>query len=150
MESGPFNNAPLLAGEEIYTLIPQRPPIVMVDSFYGLKGEYSYSGLTLLPGNIFCSGTRFSECGVIEHIAQSAAARIGYIYTRRNEPVPIGFIASVDKMTIFALPKAGDTLRTTLKVEQEVLGITMVSAEVFAGETPIAGGLLKIFIKEEQ
>ena len=150
MRTEPFNSTPVLSGDGILTLIPQRPPIVMVDSFFGLQQEYSFTGLTLCESNMFCTGGQFSECGVIEHIAQSAAARIGYIYMQKNEPVPLGFIGSVDKMTIFALPNAGDVLWTTLKVEQEVFDITMVSAEVRVGETLIAQGLLKIFLKKEE
>lgn len=146
--TNPFQT-PVLTGEQIHTLIPQRAPIVMVDSFYGVDEHLSYTGLTINESNIFCSDAVFSECGVIEHIAQSAAARVGYIYTNKGEPVPLGFIGSVDKMTFHQLPHAGDTLHTTLKVEQEVFDITMVSATVYAGEKLIAEGLLKIFLKKE-
>lgn len=148
MTANPFHT-PLLKDDEILKLIPQRDPIVMVDCFYGIDKEFSYTGLTIHESNIFCNNGVFSECGIIEHIAQSAAARVGYIHTSNNEPVPLGFIGSVDKMTIHSLPAKGDTLHTTLKIEQEVFDITMVSATVRVGETLIAEGLLKIFLKKE-
>lgn len=43
----------IFKGEEIYQLIPQRPPIVMVDAFFGVKENQSYSGLTVTADNMF-------------------------------------------------------------------------------------------------
>lgn len=148
MDFTPFNK-PLLTGDELYSLIPQRPPIVMVDSFYGVDGDYSYSGLEIKESNLFCTDGFFDECGITEHIAQSGAARVGYIYSTRKEPIPVGFIGSVDKMTYHTLPRTGDYLRTVLKVEQEIFDITLISAQVYAGEEIIAEGLLKIFLNKE-
>ena len=41
------NREVIIQGEGILNLIPQRPPIVMVDSFFGIEENHSYSGLTL-------------------------------------------------------------------------------------------------------
>ena len=95
-------------GEGMLNLIPQRPPIVMVDSFFGIEENHSYSGLTVTADNIFCETGKLQEAGIIEHIAQSAAARIGFLYTRQGEKVPLGFIGSVDKLKIHDLPKNRD------------------------------------------
>ena len=72
----------------------------MVDSFFGFEENRSYSGLTVTTDNLFCEAGRLQEPGIIEHIAQSAAARIGFIYTRQGEKVPLGFIGSVDKLQL--------------------------------------------------
>ena len=85
-----MKRTPIISGEGILNLIPQRPPIVMVDSFCGIEDNCSYSGLTVTDDNIFCQEGKLQEAGIIEHIAQSAAARIGYIYLQKNEPVPLG------------------------------------------------------------
>lgn len=135
--------------EEILQLIPQRPPIVMVDKFFGMEGEQSFSGLTVTAENIFCQDGVLQEAGVIEHIAQSAAARVGYIALQQKEPVPLGFIGSVDKMKIHQLPIAGNELRTTITVMQEVGDITLISAETKSEEALIAEGRMKIFLKKE-
>lgn len=34
-----MNREAIIHGEGILGLIPQRPPIVMVDSFFGIEGE---------------------------------------------------------------------------------------------------------------
>lgn len=138
-----------MQGEEIFQLIPQRPPIVMVDKFFGMEGEQSFSGLTVTAENIFCQDGVLQEAGVIEHIAQSAAARVGYIALQQKEPVPLGFIGSVDKMKIHHLPSVSSELKTTITVMQEVGDITLISAETKSGETLIAEGRMKIFLKKE-
>ena len=92
---------------------------------------------------------RLQEPGIIEHIAQSAAARIGFIYTRQGEKVPLGFIGSVDKLKIYNLPEAGMKLFTEITVVQEVFDITLISAQVKAEEELIAECKMKIFIKKE-
>ncbi|WP_073348445.1 hydroxymyristoyl-ACP dehydratase [Bacteroides congonensis] len=144
-----MNREAIIHGEGILGLIPQRPPIVMVDSFFDIEENCSYSGLTITSDNIFCEAGKLQEPGIIEHIAQSAAARIGFIYTRQGAQVPLGFIGSVDKLKIYNLPEVGMKLFTEITVVQEVFDITLVSAQVKAGEELIAECRMKIFIKKE-
>lgn len=143
-----MNREAIIHGEGILGLIPQRPPIVMVDSFFGIEENCSYSGLTVTPDNIFCEAGKLQEPGIIEHIAQSAAARIGFIYTRQDAQVPLGFIGSVDKLRIYDLPEVGMKLFTEITVVQEVFDITLIAAQVKADEELIAECRMKIFIKK--
>ncbi|MBO7495794.1 MAG: hydroxymyristoyl-ACP dehydratase [Salinivirgaceae bacterium] len=131
----------------ILDLIPQRPPMVMVDAFYGVEDGTSRSGLTVESGNIFCKGGVLREPGIVEHIAQSAAARAGYIFKMKNEPVPLGFIGSVDKLTIHRLPRVGNKLQTTISVMQEMGGLSLISAKTEDNEGPVAECRMKIFLK---
>lgn len=144
-----MKRTPIISGEEILKLIPQRPPIVMVDTFCGLEDNSSYSGLTITPDNIFCRDGKLQEAGIIEHIAQSAAARIGYIYRLKNQAVPLGFIGSVDKLSIHRLPETGQELSTEITVIQEVFDITLVAASVSTTEGMVAECRMKIFLKKE-
>ena len=64
---------------KIIDLIPQRDPIVMIDKFVGITNGISETQLTIKDNNIFVENGCFTEFGLIEHIAQSAAARVGYI-----------------------------------------------------------------------
>ncbi len=148
----PLETNPLQAiveGEAIFGLIPQRPPMVMVDRFYGIDGNSSYAGLTIQTDNLFCQAGKLQETGILEHMAQSAAARIGYLYTERGEPVPLGFIGSIDKLTIHSLPSIDEVLVTEISVVQEVGDITLIAARVCSNEQLIAEGRMKIFLKKE-
>lgn len=144
-----MNRKAIIYGDDILKLIPQRSPIVMVDSFFGIEEDRSYSGLTVTADNIFCEAGKLQETGLIEHIAQSAAARIGYLYTQKGEEVPLGFIGSVDKLKVYSLPEIGTKLFTEITVVQEVFDITLISAQVKAGEELMAECRMKIFIKKE-
>lgn len=136
-------------GEELFRLIPQRPPMVMIDCFYGIEENVSYSGLTVGPDNLFCRNGVLQETGIIEHIAQSAAARVGYIYMLRKEPVPLGFIGSVEKMQIFRLPSAGAELCTGITIVQEVFDITLITTQVKENDELLAECRMKIYLKKE-
>jgi 3-hydroxymyristoyl/3-hydroxydecanoyl-(acyl carrier protein) dehydratase len=138
----------IASGEELLKYIPQRWPIVMVDAFFGVEEPFSVSGLTVRPGNIFVEHGLLNEPGIIEHIAQSCALRVGYSCAQRRVPVPLGYIAAVKNMTFHTLPAVGDTLTTTVKILQDVFDITLVSAEVKRKEETIATCELKIFLKK--
>lgn len=144
-----MNNKAIITGEDILKLLPQRAPILMVDKFYGIEDNESRSGLTITADNIFCSDGELQETGIIEHIAQSAAARVGYIYVEKGEEVPLGFIGSVDKLTLHYLPKVGEELTTTISIMQEVGDITLVSAQTLSGDTVVADCRMKIFLKKD-
>ena len=72
------NIDPLYKGEGIKELIPQRAPIMMVDTFYKADETDCETGLTVLSDNIFCENGDLLEPGMIEHVAQSASAHAGY------------------------------------------------------------------------
>lgn len=137
-------------GIDIYKLIPQRPPMVMVDSFDGFVDDISLTSLKIVNSNILCNDDELSESGIIEHVAQSAAARVGYISITNNREVPLGFIGSVDKFQINRKPKIGETLITKIKVVQHVFGITLICAEVYSNDELIAIGNMKIFLQEDE
>lgn len=143
-----MTNTPLLQGSELFKLIPQRAPMVMVDTFFGADETCAKTGLHILADNIFCQDNALQEPGIIEHIAQSAAAFAGYApYTRGEEP-KLGFIGEVKKCKITRLPQVGSFLCTQLRIVGEAAGITLMAAEVYDDEECIASCQMKIFIKE--
>ncbi len=134
--------------DNILDLIPQRAPIVMVDKFLGIEGNMSRTCLTVSEENIFVDNGKMSECGLIEHIAQSAAARIGYIFKTNNQPIPIGYIGSINKFELKDFPKAGDVVSTTIEVIQEVFNVTLIQARCYVDDVEIASSKMKIFLKQ--
>lgn len=137
-------------GDALLSLIPQRPPIVMVDKFYGIEEDRSYTGLTVTSDILFIENNHLHEPGIIEHIAQSAAVRVGYGCVQSKRPVPLGFIGSVDKMTIHLLPEAGQELDTEIKIIQEVGEITLIGATVKCGDILVAECRMKIVLKRDE
>ena len=125
-------------GEAIYELIPQRKPMMMVDAFYGATESEADTGFTIANDNIFCIDGFFVEPGLIEHIAQSASALTGYQALVANRPPPLCLIGEVKKCRIYFLPRAGDTLRTHIRILSEALDVSLFSAETIVdGETVV-------------
>lgn len=133
----------------IEELIPQRPPIVMVDEFLGIDDGVSHTRLSVRGDNLFFENGTLNACGIIEHIAQSAASRVGYICRSQSLPVPIGYIGSVNDFSVERLPREGEQIHTSIRVVQEVFGISLIEARC----TDSAGGCLagckmKIFLEQ--
>ena len=139
----------IFSGETIKNYIPQREPIVMVDAFYGIDDNRSFSGLTVRENNLFVENGLLNEAGLIEHIAQSCALRVGYVCKQQQIAVPVGYIGAIQKMKIFLLPKIGAKLYTTIVILQEVFDITLVKGEVTDGETLVASGEMKFFLNKQ-
>lgn len=132
---------------DILYLIPQRAPIIMVDNFLGTDDVgKSYTELTLREDNIFIENGKFSECGLIEHIAQSAAARVGYFAKINNEPVPIGFIGSVNNFQLYANPLLGETINTSVEIIQDLMNISLIESVCMVGDKIVATCRMKIFL----
>ena len=117
-------------------LIPQRPPMVLVDRFEGIDAEgVSTTGYTVVPAGLFVAGGRMSECGIIEHMAQSAAARIGWCCRAEGRPVPVGFIGAVSRLELHDLPRTGVHLRTRLRIVQEIGPLSLAEVRTEADLT---------------
>lgn len=129
-------------------LIPQRPPMVLVDRFEGIDAEgISTTGYTVVPAGLFVAGGRMSECGIIEHMAQSAAARIGWCCRAEGRPVPVGFIGAVSRLELHDLPRTGAHLRTRLRIVQEIGPLSLAEVRTEADGRPLAEGNLKIYLQ---
>ena len=134
--------------DKILDLIPQRAPIVMVDEFLGIEENVSKTSFTVREDNIFVDNQKLSECGLIEHIAQSAAARVGFIFKSNQQPIPIGYIGSINNFELIELPAVGDKISTTIQIVQEVFNITLIQATCSIGDKEIASCKMKIFLEQ--
>lgn len=124
-------------------LLPQKYPFVMVDTLIHYTETSIQSGYTIRPTNIFAEEGVFLEGGIIEHMAQSVALHTGYQYFLKNEPAPVGYIGSINNVSIQRLPAVGETLITRVEILQEFMGITLVAVETFVNDLPVASGKMK-------
>lgn len=129
---------------DILTLLPQRPPMVMVDRLLHCDPVVTVTELTVREDNIMVEDGRMSACGLIENIAQTCAARMGYINLSKGEEVRVGVIGALRDMEIHSLPKVGDRIETRIEVSDEVFGMTLAQAESRCGDTLLASGTIKI------
>ena len=117
----------------------------MVDHLVDYSETQTTCELTIRKDNVFCENGELAAAGLIEHIAQTCAARLGY-YNKYvlKVGVRLGFIGEVKDLEIVRLPREGETLSTTIVVMQEIFDVTLVNAEVRVGTDVIATTRLKI------
>jgi len=121
----------------------------MVDVVWSATETEAETGLTIASDNIFVKDSLFSEPGLIEHIAQSAAAFAGYGTFARGESPKLGYIGEIKDCIINCLPEVGSELRTHIQLVIEVGSIRLIKAEVRVGEKIAATGQMKIFLKDD-
>lgn len=141
-------NKMLYAGEQIKMLIPQRDPIIMLDAFYRVTEDECRTGLTITSANIFCREDNFEVPGLIEHIAQSASAFMGYKALQKDLPASIGYIGEVKNFTLHKKAGVGDCLYTKIVIRTQVMQITLIEAETRVDEVLIATCRMKISMEE--
>lgn len=133
----------------IKELIPQRPPFVMIDKMLSFDKNVTETQLEIRADNIFCKDGKLMAEGLMENIAQTCAARIGYVNLSKNEAVKIGVIGSVNNYEVFRLPKVGEVIITSVEVIEELLQITLVNAVVKCGDETLAQATMKIALMDE-
>ena len=82
---------------------------------------------------------------MVENIAQTCAARMGYInkYVYQGE-VKLGFIGGIKNFCLQRPAVLGETLTTTIEVIEEVMQMILVNAYVRVGDETIATAEMKI------
>ncbi len=135
----------LIQGDEVVGLIPQKAPIVMVDTLYECTGRMAVTGLTIRADNMFCETGLFREAGIIEHIAQSAALKAGYERRLANLPVVVGYIGAVKNFVLHYLPAVDNCLVTTIEVLHVFAGVSVLSGKVECNGREVASCEMKVF-----
>lgn len=135
-------------GISILSLIPQKPPFVMVDELLFSDDNITKTSFTITSDNVFVINGEFSEAGLMENMAQTAAAGSGNMARIENRPVMNGYIGQVKNFGIYSLPKIGDVLFTEVKVEVQVFHAGIVSGKIWCNETEVAQCEMKIFINQ--
>ncbi|HXS37338.1 MAG TPA: hypothetical protein VN721_11605 [Flavipsychrobacter sp.] len=135
--------------EGILAYIPQRPPFVMVDEVIKADDKVSLSRFTIRNDNIFIENGVFIEPGLVENMAQTAAAGTGYKLRALGKPVPVGYIAGIRSLVIKKLPAVNKTIITEMFFQQQIMNAHIVYGKIMADNEEIASCELRIFVKQE-
>jgi predicted hotdog family 3-hydroxylacyl-ACP dehydratase len=135
--------------DEILGLIPQKPPVVMIDRLLYIDKEKTVAGLLIREDNVFCFDGKFREAGLIESIAQTAAVSVGYQYNKAGKKAPVGYIGSINRLQIHILPAVNTLLTIEIINEYEVLDFSIIRGKVYDNDTIFAECEMKIFLKKE-
>ena len=135
-----------LPDNTILTLIPQRPPFVMIDRLLYCDETTARTGLTVKVDNLFVEDGVLTAPGLTENIAQTAAARSGFSASQQDLPAPVGFIGGIKNLRIHALPNTGNELVTEITIVNQIFDVMMITGRVLCGDELLAECEMKIFI----
>ena len=133
---------------DVHTLLPQQEPFVMIDRLVHYDPVRTVTSLEVRADNIFVDNGHLSVAGINENIAQTCAARMGYISRSSGERIRIGVIGAITGFSVSRTPLTGEVLTTTIDVVQEVFQVTLVHATVRVGDEVIAETDLKIALQD--
>lgn len=134
---------------DVLTLLPQRPPFVMIDCLTHFDEVVTTTRFAVREDNLFMEGGVLNSCALVENIAQTCAARMGYINSYIcKENVKLGFIGAIKRLEIVRPAREGEVLTTSIEVMQEVGAVTMVNATVKVGDETIVTAEMKIALSD--
>ena len=130
-------------------LIPQKPPFVLVDKLLYADENASHCSFKIPEENIFVNQGYYSTSGLVESMAQTAAAGTGYLFKKENKPVPVGYIGAVQKLEVVDWPPAKGEITMEINLLTNILQVSLVSGTVkYQGKT-MASCEMKIFINHQ-
>lgn len=134
---------------DIHELLPQQEPFVMVGKLRYFDMEKTITTTEIVYGNIFVENGVFAASGIIENIAQTCAARIGYVNKYiLKKGIQLGFIGAIRNLNIYRCPKVGEVIETSIITIEEIFGMTLVMATIKVGNEVIAESEMKIALSE--
>ncbi len=123
---------------DILELIPQRPPMQMIDRLLFADERSAKGSLFIKESNLFCANGILSESALVEFIAQTAAAYTGYRNKINNNRVSEGYIGAVKNLVISSRPRVNTEITSEIVVDNEIVGFTIINGKVFDQEQVIA------------
>lgn len=119
----------------------------MVDRLTGVVDNVTTTNFLIRDDNIFCEKGEFREPGLIENMAQTAAAGTGARAGDSGAEAPAGIIGGIRNLKISAFPKTGQEITTRVTVLHQVFDATIALGELFLEDQLIASCELKIFLQ---
>jgi len=133
-------------------LLPQRPPMVMLDRIIHFDGTFTRGILLIREDNVFAREGKFMESGMLEAMAQTAAARTSLAQRALpgagTRPPQIGVIGSIQNFRLNFLPDCGSSIETEIELVHEVMNASMIKGRVLSEGKQACSAELKIFLTE--
>ncbi|MFM2306813.1 MAG: hypothetical protein RLZZ367_1482 [Bacteroidota bacterium] len=139
-----------VAGEKLIDLIPQKPPFVLISTLQTVTESNSVTTFSIDATHVLCNEGCLTVGGLMENIAQTAAAKMGYECDLLGKKIPVGFIGDVRDFTYTRLPKAGEQIETEIVINHQVFDVSIITGSVKLNGETIATCKMKIFVEPEE
>ena len=121
--------------------------MIMIDKIINHSEVDTITSLAIKEDNIFLENNIFQSSGLIENMAQSAAARFGIEANLKGKKPAFGYIASIKNMTVKRLPIKGDIILTKVIQTNQINNIIVIQAETKKDNIVVSNCELKVFIE---
>jgi len=128
----------------ITDLIPQRSPFIFVDNIFNIEENSFETCFTVPVDGILVKNSCLTESAIVEHVAQSMAAYMGY--TNKSCPIRIGVLGAIKHFIIYQKPHTGDILHTKIVILNRVFSTILLHAKVQQDQTLLAEGEMKVVV----
>ena len=129
---------------EMTSLIPQRPPFMMVDRILSCDDSDAVTEFMVRQDNILLDENKLSSAGIVENMAKSCADRMGCVNLLHNRYSKLGYIGEIKNLKIYRQPLLDERLTTEVHILIDVLDMTLASVCTKVGEEVIAEARMKL------
>ncbi len=127
--------------------IPQREPFIMVDKVICATADTFETHFLVKEDMLFLENNCLSEAAVIENIAQTCAAGMGYYREQHAiENNSMGFIGSINKLEVFSHAFVGETISTKVHILHQLDNILLIEGVAQVKDRILVKGQMKIVI----
>ncbi|MBL0310765.1 MAG: hypothetical protein IPP77_14155 [Bacteroidetes bacterium] len=84
-----------VTGDKLIDLIPQKLPFVLVSSLESLSEDTCRTTFHFTEKHVLCNYGVLTPAGLMENMAQSCAAKMGYECFLAHKKIPVGFIGDI-------------------------------------------------------
>lgn len=138
-----------IIGQNLIDLIPQKPPFVLISSLQQVSETHSITTFKFDESHVLCSAGKLTVAGMMENIAQTAAAKMGYEFSLLGKKIPVGFIGDVRDFSFTKLPVVGEEIETEIIITNQIFDVSIITGSIKLNGEEIAHCKMKIFVEPE-
>ena len=138
----------MILTDDIISFLPQRAPFILVHELLDADCDFSRTSFDVQEDHLFVSNNVLTEPGLIENMAQTAAAGIGYSVCDEDRDM-VGFIGAIKSLIIDELPEVGEQIITEVAFLNKRLNAYIVEAKVYLHDRIIASCKLNLFVQQK-
>jgi len=131
----------------IEQLLPQRPPMLLLDRLLSCTPTEGVAEALVAPGNLFSlPDDSIHAAALFELMAQAYAAVQGFQNTLAGKPVSIGYLDGITRAAVQGVARVGDRLVVTVRQTALVPPFVRAEARIERDGVTLAEGELTLFI----
>ncbi len=132
-----------ISKENIKLFIPQREPFIMIDNLIEVSEDRFVTDFKVSFDNIFLERAVLREFALLENIAQSSAAGLGFL-NKDLLGLPDGFIGGISNLVLYDLPRVNDCLHTVVTKLTQLGNMYLLKGESYVADKKLVECKLKL------